>query len=112
VVYEDNFFIAIMEQRNLAPDSFIIAFKRFLNGELCRDVACYVPTWHALNNFFTYTYKTVRIRFSYFLLPINEVEELSELLRTLGLKVLRIKNVDIEFDINGVLDKLSSQLNE
>jgi hypothetical protein len=75
VLNEDKFFIAIMEQRNLAPDIFIIAFKRFLNGELCRDVACYVPTWHALNNFFTYTYKTVGIRFSYFLFPIKEDEE-------------------------------------
>ena len=42
----------------------------------------------------------------------KEDEERSETLRSLGLKVIRIKNEDIEFDINGVLDKLSSQLNE
>jgi hypothetical protein len=67
LVKEANFFIAIMGERNLARDSFIVAYKRILNGEMCRDVACYVPTWHALNNFFTDTYKTVGIRFSDFL---------------------------------------------
>jgi very-short-patch-repair endonuclease len=41
-----------------------------------------------------------------------EDAERTKILKSLGLKVLRIKNEDIEFDINGVLDKLSSQLGE
>ena len=40
---QDKFFFAIIEEKKLARDSFIIAIKRNINGEPCRDVACYVP---------------------------------------------------------------------
>jgi hypothetical protein len=59
----DKFLFALIEERILAFDNFIIANKRNLNGELCRDVACYVPTKHALNNLFTCTNKSVGIAF-------------------------------------------------